>query len=84
MRAGESSASPCTVQLTRRQNERRAPAPERTIELGTPKPPRGPLVVAAKIVVTTWPSLSTIGPPEFPDRTAPRSDVIERRTGPWP
>ena len=41
-------------------------------------------MVAAKTVVTTRPSESTIGPPEFPDRTAPRSDVIERRTGPWP
>ena len=56
----------------------------RTIALGTPKPPRGPEVVAAKTVVTTWPSLSTIGPPELPERTAPRSDVIERRTGPCP
>ena len=56
----------------------------RAIALGTPKPPRGPEVVAAKTVVTTWPSASTIGPPELPDRTAPRSDVIERRTGPCP
>jgi hypothetical protein len=41
-------------------------------------------VVAAKIVVTTRPRPSTIGPPELPERTAPRSDVIERRTGPRP
>ena len=57
---------------------------DRTIAFGTPKPPRGPDVVAANTVVTTWPSASTIGPPELPERTAPRSDVIDRRTGPWP
>src|SRR5262245_42469914 len=54
------------------------------IALGTPKPPRGPEVVAANTVVTTLPSASTIGPPLLPERTAPRSDVIDRRTGPWP
>src|SRR3954454_18428685 len=56
----------------------------RTIAFGTPKPPRGPEVVAAKTVVTTWPSASTIGPPELPERTAPRREVIERRSGPRP
>ena len=56
----------------------------RTTAFGTPKPPRGPLVVAANTVATTAPWRSTIGPPELPERTAPRSDAIERRTGPRP
>src|SRR4051794_41569518 len=56
----------------------------RTSAFGTPKPPRGPEVVAANTVVTTRPWESTIGPPELPERTAPRKDVIERRTGPCP
>ena len=71
-------------QSTRPSERASALRAARTIALGTPKPPRGPEVVAAKTVVTTWPSASTIGPPELPDRTAPRSDVIERRTGPCP
>ena len=56
-----------------------------TTESGTPKPLR-PLseTVAAKIVVTTRPPPSTIGPPELPGRTRPRNEVIERRTGPRP
>ena len=49
---------------------------------GTPNPPRDPLVVAANTVATTRPAASTTGPPEFPDRTRPRSEVIRRRTGP--
>ena len=56
-----------------------------TIESGTPKPLLPPsCTVAAKIVVTTRPRPSTIGPPELPERTRPRSEVIERRTGPRP
>jgi hypothetical protein len=68
---------------TPEEREARSKA-DRTRALGTPKPPRGPDVVAAKTVVTTRPWESTIGPPELPDRTAPRKDVIERRTGPCP
>ena len=60
-------------------------SPSRTIESGTPKPEsRVPLVLAAKIVVTTLPFASTIGPPEFPERTSPLSDVMSRFTGPRP
>ena len=44
----------------------------------------GPRVVAANTVVTTRPAPSTIGPPELPERTSPRSAVIERSTGPRP
>ncbi len=49
------------------------------------KPLRPPSeTVAAKIVATTRPRPSTIGPPELPCRTRPRSAVIGRRTGPLP
>jgi pimeloyl-ACP methyl ester carboxylesterase len=61
------------------------PSASRTIESGTPKPLRPPSETdAAKMVVTTRPDASTIGPPELPERTSPRSDVIDRRTGPRP
>ena len=55
-----------------------------TTEFGTPYPPRGPFVVAAKIVATTRPRPSTIGPPELPERTTPRSEAMRRCTGPRP
>src|SRR4051812_41492518 len=46
----------------------------RTIESGTPNPLLGlPDTEAAKIVVTTRPEPSTIGPPELPCLTSPRS-----------
>jgi hypothetical protein len=58
---------------------------ERAIESGTPNPLRPPSeTVAAKIVVTTRPRPSTIGPPELPEITRPRNEVIDRRTGPRP
>ena len=57
---------------------------DRTIPGGTPNPPGVPDVVAAKTVATTPPVSSTTGPPELPDRTRPRSDVMRRWTGPLP
>jgi hypothetical protein len=55
------------------------------IVAGTPKPVRARLeTAAAKISVTTRPSSSTIGPPELPDRTRPRREVMRRSIGPRP
>ena len=53
-----------------------------TMVSGTPKPLAAGPPVAAKIVVTTRPRASTIGPPELPERTGPRSEVIRRCMGP--
>ena len=68
-----------------------APSPTRplsdtsSLQLGTDResgtasrPAARPPVIAAKTVATTWPPASTIGPPEFPGRTSPRSDVMLR------
>ena len=41
-------------------------------------------LAAANTVATTLLRPSTAGPPEFPDRTRPRSAVIRRRIGPAP
>lgn len=49
----------------------------RTIESGTPKPVwRLVPTLAANTVASTRPSPSTTGPPELPERTSPRKDVI--------
>ncbi len=57
---------------------------ERVIVAGIPKPVDLRLTDEAKIVVTTSPSPSTIGPPELPERTRPRTEVIRLWTGPLP
>ena len=41
-------------------------------------------VLGRDALATTRPPASTTGPPELPDRTRPRSDVIRRCTGPLP
>ena len=46
--------------------------------------PGGPLVVAAKTVATARPRSSTTGPPEFPERIRPLSEVMRRLTGSSP
>ena len=56
----------------------------RTMVSGTPKPTSRLSVAAAKMVVSTRPRPSTAGPPELPERTRPRSDVILRGRGPRP
>ena len=53
------------------------------MSLGIPKPPLLPSR-AAKTVVVTAPSASTVGPPELPCRTSPRKLVIVRSIGPCP
>ncbi len=55
-----------------------------TTAFGTPYPPRAPLVVAAKTVVTTRPRPSTTGPPLLPGWISPRTELIDRRRGPAP
>src|SRR5688572_12992268 len=55
-----------------------------TISFGTANPPALPLVVAAKTVPRTRPAPSTIGAPELPLRTLPRSEEIWRLIGPRP
>src|SRR5205085_301209 len=60
----------------------RASTPRITSD-GTPKPPPLP-TRAANSMARTAPARSTAGPPESPWRTAPRTLVIVRATGPWP
>src|SRR5690242_7274047 len=61
------------------------PRAPRTTESGTPKPVcRVVPTLAAKTVAITRPAASTTGPPELPERTTPRNDVISRLTGPRP